>query len=93
MDHCVRERLAQVQHPTLLVSGREDRIVDPNHAAQAARLLPHGHFLSIPQCGHAPQMEKSWLTNRLVAHFLSSPQPTTRPRFSQLLLAKPNTVL
>jgi pimeloyl-ACP methyl ester carboxylesterase len=93
MEHVVRDRLAQVRQPTLLVSGRDDRIVDTKVAAEAARLLPQGHYLSIPQCGHAPQMEKSWLINRLVAHFLSSPRPSTRPRLTQLLLAKPNTIL
>jgi pimeloyl-ACP methyl ester carboxylesterase len=93
MEHCVRDRLADLPQPTLLVSGRDDRIVNPQHAAEAARLLPQGHYLSIPQCGHAPQMEKPWLINRLVAHFLGSPRPSTRPRLTQLLLAKLNTVL
>ncbi len=75
-DHTVRDRLAEVPQPTLVVSGREDRIVDPRTAAQAARRLPRGHYLCIRQCGHAPQMEKPWLVNRLVVHFLTSPQPT-----------------
>jgi pimeloyl-ACP methyl ester carboxylesterase len=82
-----------VTPPTLLVSGREDRIVHPAHAAEAARLLPRGQYLSIPQCGHAPQMEKPWLINRLVVHFLTSPRPSPRPRLTQLLLAKPTTIL
>jgi len=93
MDHCVRDRMAQLPQPTLLVSGRDDKIVDPKQAAIAAKLLPKGHFLSIPQCGHAPQMERPWLTNRLVLHFLTSARPTTRPPLSQLLLARPNTIL
>jgi pimeloyl-ACP methyl ester carboxylesterase len=93
MDTCVRQRMAQVTQPTLVVSGREDRIVDPRTAAEAAKVLPKGHFLSVPQCGHAPQMEKPWLINRLVVHFLTSPRPTTRPRLHQLLLARPNTIL
>jgi pimeloyl-ACP methyl ester carboxylesterase len=92
-DHTVRDRLAEVPHPTLVVSGREDRIVDPREAAEAARRLPRGHHLSIPQCGHAPQMEKPWLINRLVAHFLTSPRPTTRPALHQLLLSRPSTIL
>jgi pimeloyl-ACP methyl ester carboxylesterase len=93
MDHCVRERLAELLQPTLLVSGREDKIVDPKRAALAARLLPRGHYLVIPRCGHAPQMEKPWLINRLVLHFLTTARPTTRPRLRQLLLTKPNTML
>jgi pimeloyl-ACP methyl ester carboxylesterase len=93
MDHCVRDRLPQVTQPTLLVSGREDRIVNPAHAAEAAKLLPQGQYLSIPRCGHAPQMEKPWLINRLVVHYLTSPRPSPRPKLTQLLLAQPNTIL
>jgi pimeloyl-ACP methyl ester carboxylesterase len=92
-DHRVREKLPLVRHPTLLISGKEDRIVDPEYAAEAVKLLPQGHYLAIPQCGHAPQVEKPWLINRLVTHFLASARPTTRPRLTQLLLAKPNTIL
>ena len=93
MEHCVKDRLSQVVHPTLLVSASHDRIVDPKQAAEAAKLLPQGQYLNVPKCGHAPQMEKPWMINRLVAHFLSSSQPTPKPRWSQLLLANPNTIL
>ncbi len=93
MDHVVRERLAQVQAPTLLVAGEDDKIVDPRAAREAAKLLPQGQFQSIPQCGHAPQMEKPWLINRLVVHYLSSTRPSTNVRLSQLSLARPNTIL
>jgi pimeloyl-ACP methyl ester carboxylesterase len=83
-DHSVRDRLCQVLQPTLLVSGREDRIVDPRTAAEAARLLPRGRHLCIPQCGHAPQMEKPRLVNRLVVRFLTGrpvgvPPPSPPP--------------
>jgi pimeloyl-ACP methyl ester carboxylesterase len=93
MDHCVRDRMAELPQPTLLVSGREDKIVDPQQAAEAAKRLPQGHYLSIPRCGHAPQMERPWRINRLVLHFLSSVRPTTKPPLRQLLLANPNTIL
>jgi pimeloyl-ACP methyl ester carboxylesterase len=91
MEHCVRDRLPEVTQPTLLVSGREDKIVDPDHAVLAARMLPRGQYLAIPQCGHAPQLEKPWLVNRLVVHFLTSAHPTSSPRFSELFLSRPNT--
>lgn len=93
MDHVVRGRLSQVAPPTLLVSGREDRIVCPDEARSAVAEMPRGHFLLIPGCGHAPQIEKAWLINRLVVHFLTHPQPSPRPPLTQLLLAKPSTVL
>jgi pimeloyl-ACP methyl ester carboxylesterase len=93
MEHCVKERLALVPHPTLLVSATNDRIVDPKEAQEAVKRLPHGQYLSVPRCGHAPQMEKPWMINRVVAHFLSSPQPTPKPRWTQWLLTNPNTIL
>jgi pimeloyl-ACP methyl ester carboxylesterase len=93
MNYCVRDQLPSVQAPTLLISGREDRIVNPNSAREAAHDLPKGHFLLLPNCGHAPQLEKPWTINRLVTHFLSNPKPSPKPRFHQLLLDKPNTVL
>lgn len=91
-EHCVRDRLAELTQPTLLVTGREDRIVSPEHAVGVAQTLRQGQFLAIPQCGHAPQLEKPWLVNRLVVHFLTSPQPNSAPRLSELLLSKPGKV-
>ena len=58
------------------VVGSEDRIVDPNEAAAAARRLPRGQHLVLPRCGHAPQMERPGRINRLVVQFLTSPQPS-----------------
>jgi pimeloyl-ACP methyl ester carboxylesterase len=93
MEHVVRERLPLVTQPTLFVSGKDDKIVDPVVAAEAARLLPQGHHYCIPSCGHAPQMEKPWLINRLIVHFLTSARPSTQLRFTQLFMAGPNTIL
>jgi pimeloyl-ACP methyl ester carboxylesterase len=93
LEHCVKERLPEVRQPTLLVSAAEDRIVDPGHAAEAAKLLPQGQFHLIPRCGHAPQMEKPWLINPLVVRFLTGPRPALRPRLSELLPAHPNSIL
>lgn len=93
MEHSVKERLAQVVQPTLLVSAANDRIVDPQYAAEAAQQLPQGQFVNIPRCGHAPQMEKPWLINRLVAHFLISPKPAPKSGWRQFLMTSPNTLL
>jgi pimeloyl-ACP methyl ester carboxylesterase len=93
MDQCVRDQLARVRQPTLLIAGRNDRIVSPAHAEEAARDLPDGYFLALPHCGHAPQIEKAKLINRLVVQFLTDPAPAVHPRFSQLLPADPSTTL
>ena len=80
-EHSVRAKIKDLSQPTLLVSGKNDRICDPKEAQVAAKELQNGQFLLIPRCGHAPQIEKAWLINRLVVHFLTHPRPTARPRF------------
>jgi pimeloyl-ACP methyl ester carboxylesterase len=74
-DHCVRDRLADIKHPTLLVSGQEDRIVNPEEVRTAASELSQGQFLIIPRCGHAPQIEKPRFINRLVVRYLTGRMP------------------
>ena len=93
MDHCVRDLLAELPQPTLLVSGRDDKIVDPKAAEEAAKMLPCGDYVCLPQCGHAPQMERPWLTNRLVLHFLTSLQASANAPLSRRLLARPTLPL
>lgn len=89
LDYTVRDKLKDMACPTFLISGAQDKVCDPKTAAEAARELPNGLFLSVPRCGHAPQIEKAWKINRLVLHFLSATRPTARPSWTQLLLAKP----
>lgn len=67
----VRDRLPRITQPTLLVVGREDRIVAPDESIAAASLLPRGRVVVLNRCGHAPQIEKANRVNRLVMRFLS----------------------
>jgi pimeloyl-ACP methyl ester carboxylesterase len=89
LEHTVRDKLKEMRCPTLLVTGKEDKVCCPRTAGEAARELPNGVFLTLPKCGHAPQIEKAWKINRVVVHFLSTPDPTTAPTWPQLFLSKP----
>lgn len=89
LDHTVRDRMKDVLAPTLLVTASGDKVCDPKTAEEAARELPNGHFRKIERCGHAPQIEKHWLINRLVVDFLNSTRPTAHPSWSKLILTKP----
>lgn len=73
--HSVREKLAQVTAPVLLLLGEQDNIVDSDLAFVAVRDLPNYQAVAIPNCGHAPQIERSGLVNRLVREFLLQPEP------------------
>jgi pimeloyl-ACP methyl ester carboxylesterase len=89
LEHTVREKMKLVKPPTLLVTASGDKVCDPQTAEEAARELPNGHFRKVERCGHAPQIEKHWLINRLVVDFLSSARPTAHPSLTKLILAKP----
>jgi pimeloyl-ACP methyl ester carboxylesterase len=92
-DHVVRSRMKYIQAPTLLIGGKEDKIIDHLEGERAAVEMQNGHWLSLPRCGHAPQIEMARLVNRLVVHFLTSPKPSAHPSFVKLLLNKPSRVL
>jgi pimeloyl-ACP methyl ester carboxylesterase len=77
--HRVRDLLPRVTRPTLLVVGREDRIVDPRQVVEAARLLPQGRLTVLHGCGHAPQIEQADAVNRLVIDFLSEGRSPEAP--------------
>jgi pimeloyl-ACP methyl ester carboxylesterase len=91
-DHLVRPRMREIQATTLLIGAKEDQIVDHREGERAAVEMPNGHWISLPNCGHAPQIEMPRLVNRLVVHFLTSPKPSAQPNFVKLLLNKPSRV-
>jgi pimeloyl-ACP methyl ester carboxylesterase len=84
MEHRVRDLLPRVTQPTLLVVGREDRIVDPHQSIEAFRKLPNGKLVVLPGCGHAPQIEMAATINRTVAKFLREPVPRVPQRRYQM---------
>ena len=71
-SHSVRNKLTLFDRPTLVICGREDRIVDPQAVYEVVKDIPNFRFVMVPHCGHAPQLECSRLINRMVVQFLSS---------------------
>jgi pimeloyl-ACP methyl ester carboxylesterase len=77
--HSVRETLKQVSRPVLVICGREDRIVDTHVVREAIQGLPNFHFVNLPHCGHAPQLERPKVVNRLVLEFLHEERRVPAP--------------
>ncbi|HZL91168.1 MAG TPA: alpha/beta hydrolase [Pirellulaceae bacterium] len=69
-SHSVRDKLHLIARPTLVICGGEDRIVDSKVVRQAVDGLANFRYELLPQCGHAPQLERPQVVNRLVAEFL-----------------------
>lgn len=62
--------LPRVTNPSLIVWGREDRIVPVVCGEQYRRLLPNARLTVLDQCGHLPAIERPDAFARLVLDFL-----------------------
>jgi len=62
--------LPRVTNPTLIVWGREDRIVPVRCGEQYRRLLPNATLTVFDKCGHLPPIEHPDAFARLVLDFL-----------------------
>jgi len=62
--------LPRVTNPTLIVWGREDRIVPVECGEQYRRLLPNAKLTVLERCGHLPPVEQPDAFARLVLDFL-----------------------
>jgi pimeloyl-ACP methyl ester carboxylesterase len=73
----LRTALTQIQAPTLLVGGRQDMIVSPDHIANAARIIPNCHTAWVDDCGHVPMIEQPLAYQTVLHEFLTLPTQRT----------------
>ena len=64
-------RLEELQVPTIVFWGRDDRIFPLAHGRRAAQLIPEGQLRVFEQCGHWPHLEVSQVFNRALLEFLA----------------------
>ena len=69
-DKGLKKRIHRIRAPTLLVWGKEDRIVPPVYAEEFARRIAGARVATVDQAGHAPQPEQPDAVARLVRDFL-----------------------
>jgi len=64
-------RLAQrIMAPTLVITGRQDRLVDVRVAPAVAKIIPDSRLLVLDRVGHVAQMERPVMVARAVAGML-----------------------
>jgi pimeloyl-ACP methyl ester carboxylesterase len=66
------EEIAALPHRTLVVHGREDRIIPLDNAFALLELVTDAQLHVFGRCGHWTQIEHSEEFNRLVLDFLTS---------------------
>ena len=62
----------RVRVPTLIVWGREDRLISARDADRLARRIPGARLVVLPEAGHLPQREQPEAFSRAVADFLAA---------------------
>jgi pimeloyl-ACP methyl ester carboxylesterase len=68
-DHLGLEKRIRV--PTLIIWGREDRLIPVREGERLAGSLPGSRLLVLPEAGHLPQREQPEAFGKAVAEFLS----------------------
>ncbi|HZE40275.1 MAG TPA: alpha/beta hydrolase [Stackebrandtia sp.] len=61
---------AQITAPTLVIWGKQDRLVDVRMAPQVARTIPDSRLLILDRVGHVAMMERPDATGRAIAALL-----------------------
>jgi pimeloyl-ACP methyl ester carboxylesterase len=64
-------RLAGLEPPALFIWGSHDRLVPPAFGRHVSRWLPTAEQLTIPCCGHVPQVECPEETERVLLEFFA----------------------
>jgi pimeloyl-ACP methyl ester carboxylesterase len=71
---------ARIHVPTLIVWGREDRLLPSRAAESVASRIAGSRLVILPEAGHLPQREVPEAFSSAVAGFLSSALPSAPPR-------------
>lgn len=65
------KQLKQISQPTLIVWGREDRILGTKDAEKFKKAIASSDLVWIDKCGHVPHLEKPPITSEAIKTFLS----------------------
>ncbi|MCP4357158.1 MAG: alpha/beta fold hydrolase [Chloroflexi bacterium] len=69
-DACFEHKLKDVEVPTLVISGGQDKVVPPENVALLAEKIPHNQTVIIKNAGHYFPFEQPETAAKIVAKFL-----------------------
>ena len=78
-------RLSRLRPPALFVWGSHDRLVPPAFGRHVRRWLPGAEQVTIPECGHVPQVECADETSGLLMDFFIRAERGEIPRPSGVI--------
>lgn len=62
-------KVKNITQPTLIIWGRQDKILGTKDAGKFAQLIPNNKLVWIENCGHVPHLEKPKLTAQEILDF------------------------
>lgn len=72
IEYDARDRLAEIEVPTLIVWGFDDWVISALAALSYHRRIPHSRLEIFERTGHVPQLERPARFNRLLDEFLAA---------------------
>ena len=72
------ERIAALPHETLIVHGRDDRVIPLENSTRLLGLIERSELHVFGRCGHWTQIERAAEFNALLARFLTAPTGPAR---------------
>lgn len=72
LRHDIRDRLGDIDVPTLVVGGLSDRVIPVAAAISYHRRIPHSRLEIFERTGHLPQLERPLRFNAILDEFLTS---------------------
>jgi pimeloyl-ACP methyl ester carboxylesterase len=70
-DRGLKKRIHRITADTLVIWGKEDKIISPEYAADFARLIRNGRAEVLDNAAHVPQLERFDVVPGLVEKFLT----------------------
>lgn len=64
--------LRQIQNPTLIVWGENDKLFTIDHGEAAAKVIPNSKLFRIKEAGHLPLIDQPEIFNKAVLEFLGT---------------------
>ena len=91
LGHSVAALLPLVSQRALVIWGAQDRVLSNVPAAvRAGERIRRGLQVVIPNCGHAPQIERASLVNRLISRFLRDKLDSIPPDLAPSRFLRPS---
>lgn len=70
LEHDLRSRVSEIKVPTTIVVGEKDRSIPVSSTQFLQQAISGSRLVTIPDCGHVPQIERPEQFNKILTDFL-----------------------